>query len=143
MSKGRINQFSCRFPSKINFIFLNFIFRQLRMTFFHKIMVTEKNIFQIPPSPGEVKIYFPLPFKRKKGGGGGSEIWDGCKDVVCPLVNVVLMLIYKYNWNLRISRISWKNISHLKKKFIQKCQSENNWNLSEILFKILSFSFLS
>ena len=52
-------------------------------------MVTEKNIFQISPSPGEVKIYFLLPFKKK----GGSELWDGCKDVVCPLVNVVLMLI--------------------------------------------------
>ena len=61
LSKGWFYQFNCRFLSKINFYFLNpftnisgylnlwdifrFIFRQLRMNFFHKIMVAEEIIF--------------------------------------------------------------------------------------------------
>ena len=58
ISKGQIYQFNCCFLSKINFNLLNpftnnlnlwdifrCIFRQLRKTFFHKIMVAEKNNF--------------------------------------------------------------------------------------------------
>ena len=61
ISKGWFYQFNCRLLSKINFDFLNpitnvsgylnlcdifrFIFRQLSMTFFHKIIVAEKNSF--------------------------------------------------------------------------------------------------
>ena len=60
ISKGQIYQLSCHFLSKINFNLSNpstdigyfnlwdifrFIFRQLRMTFFHKIMLAEKNNF--------------------------------------------------------------------------------------------------
>ena len=52
------------------------------------------------------------------------------------------MLILKHNWNLRISGVSLKKISHLKQNFIQKYQSEKIWNVSDILFKLLSFSFL-
>ena len=41
---------------------------------------------------------------------------DGCNEVVCPLVSIVLILISKH---IRISRISWKNVSHWKNlKFI-------------------------
>ena len=58
ISKGQIYQFNCCFLSKINFNLLNpftnnlnlwdifrCIFRQLKKTFFHKIMVAEKNNF--------------------------------------------------------------------------------------------------
>ena len=39
--------------------------------------------------------------------------------------------------------VSWRKISHLKRNFIRKSQSEKIWNLSNILFKLLSFLFLS
>ena len=40
--------------------------------YFHPLFL----IFQIPPSPEEaIKIYFPLPFFKGAGGGGGSELW--------------------------------------------------------------------
>ena len=54
------------------------MFRQLRITFFHKIMLTEKSflIFQIPPPPGEViKIYSLLP--PLKAGGPNYEMVVG------------------------------------------------------------------
>ena len=42
---------------------------------------------------------------------------------------------WKTYWNLRISRVSWKNILHLKQNLIRKYQSEKIWNLSDIFFK--------
>ena len=60
ISKGQIYQFNCHFLLKISFNLLNpftsvgylnwwdifrLIFKQLRTTFFHKVMVTEKNNF--------------------------------------------------------------------------------------------------
>ena len=68
---------------------------------------------------------------------------DSCNGIECPSVNVVLMLIEKHDWNLRISGESWKKISHLKQNVVRKYQSEKVWNLSDILFKLSSFSFLS
>ena len=68
---------------------------------------------------------------------------DSCNGIECPSVNVVLMLIEKHNWNLRISGVSWKKISHLKQNVVRKYQSEKVWNLSDNLFKLSSFSFLS
>ena len=53
------------------------------------------------------------------------------------------MLVWRHNWNLRISEFSWKKILHLKQNVIRKYQPEKIWNLSDVLFNLFPFSFLS